>query len=186
MKSSVLLNEDIAKVTDKVRCIGDDGTQYDIIPIGEAIDIAYKQGYDVVLVSPNANPPVVKLMDYNKFRYQEDKKRKEAKKKQKQIEIKEIKMTPKIAQNDINYKVKHSINFLNSGKHVRFKVFLKGREIATPDVAHTVLAKVKEMIEGIGEIEKPPNLEGRYVTMYVIPSKEKTKKEVKNAKDENL
>lgn len=185
--NTTLLNEQIAQVTDSVRCIGDDGTQYGIISIDQAIETAYSMGHDVVMVSNNGNPPVVKLMDYSKFKYQAEKKRKEARKKQKQIDVKEIKLTPKIAQNDINYKVKHAISFLEAGKHVRFKVFLRGREISTPELSRNVLQKVTDMIGDIGEIEKEPAAEGRHVIMYVIPSKEKTKKEVKdNAKDENL
>jgi translation initiation factor IF-3 len=185
--NKTLLNEQIAKITHEVRCIGDDGTQYGVISIDEAIEKAYALGCDVVMVSDGGNPPVVKIMDYNKFKYQADKKKKEAKKNQKKIDIKEIKLTPKIAQNDINYKIKHSIAFLEAGKHVRFKVFLRGREISNPELSYVVLNKVKEMIEHVGDIEKEPKAEGRHVIMYVVPKKEQTKKEVKkDAKDENL
>jgi translation initiation factor IF-3 len=185
--NKTLLNEQISKITNEVRCIGDDGTQYGIISIEDAIDKAYNMGLDVVMVSNGGTPPVVKIMDYSKFKYQTEKKKKEARKKQKQIDIKEIKLTPKIAQNDINYKVKHAINFLEAGKHVRFKVFLRGREISTPELSYGLLERVVHMIEHVGDVEKPPTAEGRHVTMYIVPTKDKSKKEVKSdAKDENL
>jgi translation initiation factor IF-3 len=110
-------------------------------------------------------------MNYGKFRYQEEKKKKEAKKKQKQIDIKEIKLSVKIAQNDVNYKVKHAIEFLNEGKHVKFKVFLKGREVSDPESANVVLNKVYEMMQDIAIMEKEPKSEGRYVSMYVVPKR---------------
>lgn len=177
--NKTLLNEQIAKITHEVRCIGDDGTQYGIISIDDAIEKAYAMGQDVVMVSDGGNPPVVKLMDYSKFKYQTEKKKKEAKKRQKKIDIKEIKLTPKIAQNDINYKIKHAISFLEAGKHVRFKVFLRGREISSPELSYDLLKRISDMIEHVGDIEKAPSAEGRHVIMYVTPAKdkEKTKKE---------
>ena len=116
-------------------------------------------------------PPVCKIMDYGKFRYQQEKKQKEAKKKQKVIDIKEIKLSVKIAQNDINYKVKHALEFLEQGKHVRFRVFLKGREMATPEAGVALLEKIWTMIENDANRDKEPNFEGRYVNMLVTPKK---------------
>jgi len=173
-KDEVLLNEDIR--AQMVRCIGDDGTQYGIISRDEALDLAYDKSLDLVLIAPNANPPVCKIMDFGKFRYQQEKKRKEAKKKQTKIEIKEIKLSVKIAQNDIDYKVKHAREFLEKGKHVKFRVFLKGREMANPEAGVEVLEKVIPLIEDIGTVEKRPHIEGRYVNMMVIPKKEEKKK----------
>lgn len=168
-EKEVLLNEEIE--AREVRCIGDDGTVYGLLSSDEALDIAYKMGLDLVLIAPDAKPPVCKIMDYSKFRYQQEKKKKEAKKKQKVIDIKEIKLSLKIAQNDINYKVKHAIEFLEEGKHVRFRVFLKGREMATPEAGVELLDKVWEMVEEIAERDKAPNFEGRYVNMLVVPKK---------------
>ena len=110
-------------------------------------------------------------MDYGKFKYQAEKKQKEAKKKQKQIEIKEIKLSVQIAQNDINYKVKHAREFLENGKHVRFRVFLKQREIGIPNIGMDLLAKVTEMLEDIAVAEKEAKLEGRYVNILFVPKK---------------
>ena len=110
-------------------------------------------------------------MDYGKFRYQQEKKQKEAKKKQKVIEIKELKLSVKIAQNDINFKVKHALEFLSEGKHVKFRVFLKGREMNTPEAGVVMLEKVWEMIKDKAERDKEPNIEGRYVNMLVTPKR---------------
>ncbi|MDO5046497.1 translation initiation factor IF-3 [Campylobacter sp.] len=168
-KEEVLLNEEIR--ASEVRCVGDDGTSYGVISRDEALKIAEKQGLDLVLIAPDAKPPVCKIMDYGKFRYQQEKKQKEAKKKQKIIDVKEIKLSVKIAQNDINYKVKHALEFLEEGKHVKFRVFLKGREMATPEAGVVMLEKVWEMIKEAGNRDKEPMIEGRYVNMLVTPKK---------------
>jgi translation initiation factor IF-3 len=170
-KDETLLNEDILGVAQEVRCLGDNGEQHGIISVQAALDIANNQGLDLVLIAPNGKPPVCKVMDYGKFRYQEEKKKKEAKKKQKQIDVKEIKLSVKIAQNDVNYKVKHALEFLEAGKHVKFRVFLKGREMSDPDAGVAVLNRVKDMVDEIAVVEKEPKLEGRYVNMYVVPKK---------------
>jgi len=169
----VLLNEEIR--APQVRCVGEDGTQYGIISRQEALDLAYERGLDLVLVAPNANPPVCKIMDYGKFKYQQEKKKKEAKKKQSKIEVKEIKLSVKIAQNDIDYKVKHAREFLEKGKHVKFRVFLRGREMANPQAGVEVLERIVPMIEDIGVVERKPHQEGRYINMLVVPKKEEKK-----------
>ncbi|WP_169766273.1 translation initiation factor IF-3 [Campylobacter curvus] len=168
-ENEVLLNEDIR--AREVRCVGDDGTVYGVISRDEALKIAEKQGLDLVLVAPDAKPPVCKIMDYGKFRYQQEKKQKEAKKKQKVIEVKEIKLSIKIAQNDINYKVKHAVEFLQDGKHVKFRVFLKGREMSTPEAGVAMLEKVWELVKDVADRDKEPLVEGRYVNMLVTPKK---------------
>ncbi len=165
----VMLNDNIR--AGEVRCLGDDGTQYGIISKDEALSIAEDLGLDLVLIAPDAKPPVCKIMDYGKFKYQQEKKLKEAKKKQKTIEVKEIKLSVKIAQNDINYKIKHAREFLQEGKHVKFRVFLRGREMANPDAGKEVLERVWPMVEDIAVRDKPPMLEGRYVNMLVVPKK---------------
>ncbi|EEO25269.1 translation initiation factor IF-3 [Helicobacter winghamensis] len=166
---NVILNEDID--FPQVRCIGDDGEQYGVISSDEALSIADSRGLDLVLIAPDAKPPVCKIMDYGKFRYQQEKKQKEAKKKQKQIEIKEIKLSVKIASNDINYKVKHAKEFLEENKHVRFRVFLRGREVSEPQGGFEVLNKVAAMLEDVANIERDFKVEGRYVNMLVTPKK---------------
>ena len=165
----VLLNQEIK--AESVRCIGDDGEQYGIIPLSQALANAEEKGLDLVLIAANANPPVCKIMDYGKFKYQQEKKKKEAKKKQKMIEVKEIKLSVKIAQNDINYKVKHAREFLEAGKHVKFRVFLRGREMSNPAAGIEVLNKVWPLVEDIADKENEPKLEGRYINMLTVPKK---------------
>ncbi|AII15412.1 translation initiation factor IF-3 [Campylobacter iguaniorum] len=168
-EKDVYLNEEIR--ASEVRCVGDEGTVYGVLSRDEAQEIANKMGLDLVLIAPDAKPPVCKIMDYGKFRYQQEKKQKEAKKKQKVIEVKEIKLSIKIAQNDINYKIKHAQEFLDEGKHVKFRVFLKGREMAAPEAGVVMLEKIWELIKDFAERDKAPNLEGRYVNMLVTPKK---------------
>lgn len=169
-KSDVIMNEMIT--VKELRCTSDDGTNHGIIPTSQALALADEAGLDLVLIAPDAKPPVAKIMDYGKFRYQQEKKKKEAKKNQKIIVIKEIKLSIKIAENDINYKVKHAIEFLEEGNHVRFRVFLKGREMANPEAGVEVLKRVWEMIEDIAVMDKEPKLEGRYVNLLVTPKKD--------------
>ncbi|WP_172128471.1 translation initiation factor IF-3 [Arcobacter acticola] len=156
----------------EVRCTSDEGTNYGIISTAEALKIADELGLDLVLIAPDGKPPVAKIMDYGKFRYQQEKKKKEAKKNQKVIVVKEIKLSVKIAENDISYKVKHAREFLEEGNHVKFRVFLKGREMANPQAGVDVLNKVWPMIEDLAVMDKEPKLEGRYVNMMALPKKD--------------
>ena len=168
-EKDVLLNEEIR--AGELRCVGDDGEVFGILSREEALKLAEKKGLDLVLISPEAKPPVAKVMDFGKFRYQQEKKQKEAKKKQKVIDIKEIKLSVKIAQNDINYKVRHALEFLEQGKFVKFRVFLKGREMSNPEVGIALLERIYQSIEDKANREKEPNFEGRYVNMLVTPRK---------------
>jgi translation initiation factor IF-3 len=169
-KSDVIMNEDIT--AKELRCTSDDGTNHGIISTSQALAIADEAGLDLVLIAPDATPPVAKIMDYSKFKYQQEKKKKEAKKNQKVIVVKEIKLSVKIAENDINYKVKHAIEFLEEGNHVKFRVFLKGREMSNPEAGVEVLNRVWHMIEDIAIMDKEPKLEGRYVNLLVTPKKD--------------
>ncbi|MBK6548513.1 MAG: translation initiation factor IF-3 [Arcobacter sp.] len=164
------MNEDIT--AKELRCTSDSGENYGIIPTAQALAIADEAGLDLVLIAADANPPVAKIMDYSKFKYQQEKKKKEAKKNQKIVVVKEIKLSVKIAENDINYKVKHAIEFLEEGNHVKFRVFLKGREMANPEAGVEVLRRVWAMIEDIAIMDKDPKLEGRYVNLLVTPKKD--------------
>jgi len=172
--SDVLLNEAIR--AKELRVISEDKGQIGILSRDEALKIAEEEGLDLVLISPEANPPVAKIMDYGKYKYQQEKKKKEAKKKQKKIDVKEVKFSCKIAQNDIDYKVKHAREFLEKDKHVKLRVFLKGREMSTPELGVEVLNRIWPMLEDIATLEKPPTQEGRYISMYVVPKKDKKKK----------
>ncbi|MBD3841053.1 MAG: translation initiation factor IF-3 [Campylobacterales bacterium] len=168
-----MMNEDIR--FKEVRCNAEDGTSYGIISSAQALALADEAGLDLVCIAPSANPPVVKIMNYGKFKYQQEKKQKEAKKNQKIIVTKEIKLSVKIALNDIEYKVKHALEFFEKGYHVRFRVFLKGREMSNPEAGAEVLARVWEMIKDHAVLEAPAKLEGRYVNMLVVPSKKSSK-----------
>jgi translation initiation factor IF-3 len=163
------MNDDIR--VPEVRCNVDGGESLGIISTDEAMTKANELGLDLVLIAPNAKPPVAKIMDYGKFKYQEEKKLKEQRKNQTKIDVKEIKLSVKIAENDIAYKVKHAREFLEKGKHVKFRVFLRGREMAHPEAAREVLERVWPMVEDIAVMEKPPKFEGRYYNMYVVPKK---------------
>nr|WP_033766266.1 translation initiation factor IF-3 [Helicobacter pylori] len=182
-RSEVLLNGDIN--FKEVRCVGDDGEVYGIISSKEALKIAQNLGLDLVLISASAKPPVCKVMDYNKFRYQNEKKIKEAKKKQKQIEIKEIKLSTQIAQNDINYKVKHAREFIEANKHVKFKVVLKGRESQNSKAGLDVLLRVQTMMQDLANPEKEPKTEGRFVSWMFVPKAKEAPKNEKKPKENN-
>ncbi|MGL2633681.1 translation initiation factor IF-3 [Helicobacter pylori] len=182
-RSEVLLNGDIN--FKEVRCVGDSGEVYGIISSKEALNIAQNLGLDLVLISASAKPPVCKVMDYNKFRYQNEKKIKEAKKKQKQIEIKEIKLSTQIAQNDINYKVKHAREFIEANKHVKFKVVLKGRESQNSKAGLDVLLRVQTMMEDLANPEKEPKTEGRFVSWMFVPKAKEAPKNEKKTKENN-
>jgi translation initiation factor IF-3 len=155
----------------ELRVLGDDGEQFGIISRDEAMNIAEEKGLDLVLVSPDAKPPVAKVMDYGKHKYQLEKKKKEARKNQKKIEVKEVKFSCKIAENDIAYKVKHAREFLEKGKHVKLRVFLRGREMANPEWGVEVLNRVWPMLEDVAVLESEAKQEGRYINMYVTPLK---------------
>jgi len=172
-KEGPIMNEAIR--AKELRVISDEKGQLGIISLQEALEAAEDEGADLVLISPDAKPPVAKIMDYGKYKYQQEKKKKEAKKNQKKIDVKEVKFSCKIAQNDIDYKVKHAREFLEKGKHVKLRVFLKGREMATPQLGVDVLNSIWPMLEDIATLEKPPVQEGRYISMYVVPQKEHKK-----------
>ena len=163
------MNDDIR--VDELRCNVDGGESLGIISTDDAMNKANELGLDLVLIAPTAKPPVAKIMDYGKYRYQEEKKLKEQRKNQVKIVVKEIKLSVKIAENDMNYKVKHAREFLEKGFHVKFRVFLRGREMAHPEAGKEVLLRVWPMVEDIGVMEKPPKFEGRYFNMYVTPQK---------------
>ncbi len=168
-KDRVIMNDDIR--VDEVRCNVDGGESLGIISTDEAMSKANELNLDLVLIAPNAKPPVAKIMDYGKYKYQEEKKLKEQRKNQVKIVVKEIKLSVKIAENDIAYKVKHAREFLEKGYHVKFRVFLRGREMAHPEAGKEVLLRVWPMVEDIAVMDKPPKFEGRYYNMYVVPQK---------------
>ena len=173
-KDQVIMNENIRVY--EVRCLGEDGTAYGIISTNEAQSTADDLGLDLVLISPDAKPPVAKIMNYGKFKYQQEKKKKEARKNQQKVVVKETKLSVKIADNDISYKIKRSIEFLIAGNHVKFRVFLRGREMSNPQAGKDVLNRIWPMVEEFGLKDNEPKFEGRFINMLILPKKIDNKK----------
>jgi translation initiation factor IF-3 len=135
------------------------------------LHIAQEKGLDLVEVAPNANPPVCKIMNYGKYKYIQNKKTQESKKKQTVIQIKEIKMRPRIEEHDFNFKLKQLLKFLKSGAKVKVNIFLRGREVENIDNAYTLINRVKEAIEEHGVLENNPKREGRIIHLMIAPKK---------------
>ena len=158
----------------EVRLIRDEGEQQQgIISTLEALEIAKEQGLDLVEVAPNAVPPVVKIMNYGKYKFENEKKVRDSKKKQKQIRLKEIRMQPKIDDHDLDFKSKHVKGFLNEGNKVKVTVRYRGREMAHTELGLDVLKDVLSRIEGEYVMDKPPALEGRFMSMVLSPKSKK-------------
>lgn len=156
----------------EVRLISADGEQLGIVPIGKALDIAADSKLDLVNVAPNAKPPVCRIMDYGKYKYELAKKEKEARKKQKVINVKEVRLTPNIEFHDLNVKAKRANEFLSSGDKVKVSVRFRGREMGHTDIGKVVLKDFAKLTEENGVIEKPAKLEGRNMTMFLAPKTE--------------
>ena len=165
------LNEEIQDK--EIRLIGADGAQLGIMSAEEANNMAEEQGLDLVKISPNAVPPVCKIMDYSKFCFDQKKKEKEAKKNQKVVEIKEIRMSPSIDTNDFNTKVKAAIKFLADGNRVKVSVRFRGREMAHTNLGEKLLMDFAEATAEIANMEKNPKLEGRFMAMFLTPKNTK-------------
>jgi translation initiation factor IF-3 len=138
-----------------------------VVPIRQALEMAVEAGLDLVEISPNAEPPVAKILDYGKFKYQEQKRRNEARKKQKVIEIKEIKMRPTIDDNDYNVKVRAMRRFLEEGDKVKVTVRFRGREMLHQDLGLAVLHRVRDELQDASKVEQHPKMEGRQLTMVI-------------------
>lgn len=149
--------------------IDDSGAKLGIVALQKALELAEEKELDLVEVAPQAKTPVCRIMDYGKFRYQQQKKEKDARKKQKVQTLKEIKMRPKIDEHDYDFKVRAIINFLNNGHRVKVSVFFRGREMAFLDKGREVLDRVKNDCDEVGKVEAPPRMEGRYMRILVTP-----------------
>lgn len=161
------INEEI---TDKeIRLIGNEGEQLGIMSAEEALRIAAERDLDLVKIAPGSNPPVCKIMDYGKFRFEQTKKEKDAKKNQRVIEIKEIRMSPGIGDNDFNTKLKNGQKFLNDGNRVKVSVRFRGREMAHTDIGEVLLRNFAEKCADIANLDKAPKLEGRNMSMFLSP-----------------
>jgi translation initiation factor IF-3 len=153
----------------EVRLIGADGQQVGVMPTKEALAQATEAHLDLVEVAPQASPPVCRIMDYGKFKYQQSKKQQEARRKATTIQVKEIKVRPKIEEHDMGFKLKNTRRFLSEGDKVKISVIFRGREIAHTDRGFRILAQMAEALAEVGSVEQDPKLEGRNLSMIVTP-----------------
>lgn len=168
-----LINEQIT--APRVRLIGAENEQIGIVRRDEALRIAQEAELDLVEVAPNSNPPVCRLMDYGKFKYRESKKAHEAKVKQKQIQVKEIKFRPATDEGDYQVKLKNLFRFLEEGDKVKVTLRFRGREMAHPELGRAVLERIQQDMEDKGLVEQMPKLEGRQMVMVIAPGKSSKK-----------
>ena len=153
----------------QVRLVGVDGEMIGIVTTREAMAAAEDSGFDLVEISPNADPPVCKLLDFGKFKYEQQKKKNEARKKQKIIEVKEIKLRPNIDDHDYDVKMRAATNFLDEGDKVKVTMRFRGREMMHQDLGMNVLMRVKDQLDPLAKVEQTPQLEGRQMTMVLSP-----------------
>ncbi len=168
----------------EVRLIGDDGEQVGVISLQEAMGIAAERNLDLVEVAPNANPPVCRLMDYGKFRYEQSKKEREARKHQKQTELKEVRLRPKTDTHDLEVKANQARRFIEAGDKVKFTVRFRGREMAHTNIGREILDQLAERLHDISIVENKPSLEGRAISLVLAPNA-KVLKAVHKAKQES-
>ena len=169
-------NRDLTKTNEqirfpKIRVIDNEGAQVGIITPKEALSLAQEKNLDLVLISETADPPVCKIMDYGKYKYEQDKKLKEAKKKQHNADVKEVKMRYKIEEHDYNVRVKNAQRFLKSGDKVKATVSFRGREIQHANLAEELLRRMAADLEDYGEVQQYPKREGRNMMMLLSPKK---------------
>lgn len=153
----------------QVRVIGPDGEQVGILGIREALAFAQERGLDLVEVSPTAKPPVCRVMDFGKFKYEQNKKQQKARRKQHVTHLKEVKLRPKIEEHDYRFKVEHGRKFLELHDKVKFTVVFRGREMAHPEAGTRLLQKVIKDLEGVGQVEIPARMEGRSMVLLMVP-----------------
>ena len=163
--SDLMINE---QIRDKeVRLIGEDGEQLGIVSVKEAMRLAEEAGLDLVKIAPTAKPPVCKIVDYGKYKYEQLRKEKEAKKKQKVVEIKEIRLSPNIDTNDLNTKMNAARKFITKGDRVKVTLRFRGREMAHMNSSKHILDDFAESLSDVAVVEKPPKVEGRSMTMFL-------------------
>ena len=168
-KNDVLINENIHEK--EVRVIGDDGTILGMMSSTAALKVAYERGFDLVLIAPQATPPVCRIMDYGKYRFDREKKEKEAKKKQQVVELKEVQLSCRIDVHDFETKARNAVKFLSQGNKVRVVVRFKGREMAHQELGRDVLTRFLEALASVGTVDKKPALDGRILSAVVVPVK---------------
>ena len=165
----------------EVRIVGESGST--VMPTREALDMARQQGVDLVEISPNANPPVCRLIDYSKFLYQQKKRAKEMKAKQVKVEVKEIRFGPQTDEHDYQFKLKHAKEFLEEGNKVRAYVFFRGRSILFKEQGEVLLLRFANDLEEVGKVEGMPSLEGKKMFLYLAPKKAGAQKKSQQARD---
>ncbi len=149
--------------------IGPDGEQLGILPVQEALQLAQERDLDLVEVAPNAKPPVCRLMDYGKYLYERQKREREARKAQKQVEIKEVRLRPKTGEHDIQVVLRKARKFLEDGQKVKVRIRFRGREIVHSNVARDLMRRVAEELADVAVVESPPKMEGRSMIMILAP-----------------
>ena len=179
LKQQYRVNEQIR--VREVRIVGEDGST--VVPTREALDMARDQGVDLVEISPNANPPVCRLIDYSKFLYQQKKRQKEMKAKQVKVEVKEIRFGPQTDEHDYQFKLKHAKEFLEEGNKVRAYVFFRGRSILFKEQGEVLLLRFANDLEDYGKVEGMPSLEGKKMFLYLTPKKAGVAKKSQQARD---
>lgn len=171
------INEEIR--AREVRLVSDDGEQLGIVPLRQALEMSLEKGLDLVEVAPSAQPPVCRLMDYGKYKFEQNKREKDARKKQRIITIKEVKMRPNIEEHDFQVKIKNARKFLSGGDKVKLTIMFRGREITHPELGEKLSMKAVEALADIASMEKAPKVEGRNMVTVLLPrlDTEKDKKE---------
>jgi len=165
------INEEITDA--EVRLIDEDGTQLGIMPSADALKIAIEKEVDLVKIAGNSKPPVCKIMDYGKYRYEQAKKEKEVRRHQHVVEVKEIRMSPSIGINDFNTKLRNGLKFLKEGDRLKITVRFRGREMAHTDIGEKLLIKFAEECAEFGNVDKNPKLDGRHMSMFLTPKQVK-------------
>lgn len=168
----------------EVRLISQDGAQLGILPINEALSIAREKGLDLVEVAPNAKPPVCRIMDYSKWKYEQSKRQKEARKRQKAQDMKEVKMRPAIDDHDFNVKARAARRFLEQGDKVKATIMFRGRELAHVSLGQKVLERLLESVKDVCQVERAPRMEGRNMTMILVPKPQDRAGNKKNAQEQ--
>ncbi|MBO7740892.1 MAG: translation initiation factor IF-3 [Clostridia bacterium] len=156
----------------QIRVIGPEGEQMGIMTVGSALESAYDKDLDLVLISPASNPPVCRILDYGKFRFDREKRKKEAKKNQTKVDVKEVQLSCHIDTNDFNTKANNAKRFLQSGNKVKVLVIFKGRQMAHQEVGRQLLERFREYVAEVGSVDKAPMMEGRSMTMIISPVKQ--------------
>jgi translation initiation factor IF-3 len=182
LKNQFRINEQIR--VREVRVVGDEGAE--VMPTRKALDLARQEGVDLVEISPNAQPPVCRLIDYSKFLYQQKKRQKEMKQKQVKVEVKEIRFGPQTDEHDYQFKLKHAQEFLEEGNKVRAYVFFRGRSILFKEQGEVLLLRFANDLEEYGKVEQLPKLEGKKMFLYMAPKKAGVAKKSQQKRDREL